>query len=207
MSVVNPDNLPREHMPAVFDDRLIFSPPPPPIVMEPRHVGRRRGWVGALLVFMIMLIPLSILGWLVYQQSQEIQDFVASRDNTSEAQITRLEAERDEARAQVDGLTVELNAWKTSGGRQNDEVSRLLITGAEIRGDIKTMLGRPEKRGFGNLPEWAEAAPAWDAEAVRILQEYNRELNLLRDRVVAYRRPVTSNPGSGAIIVVPPGDQ
>lgn len=207
MSVVNPDNLPRDHMPAVFEDRMIFSPPPPPIVMEPRSTGRRRGWVGALLVFMIMLMPLSILGWLVYQQSEEIGKLQAVSGDQSAAQIAQLTEQRDEAMAQVTGLTVELNAWKTNGGRQNDEVSRLLITGAEIRGDIKTMLGRPEKQGFGNLPEWAEAPPAWDAEAIRILQEYNRELNLLRDRVVAYRRPVTSNPGSGTIVVVPPGDQ
>lgn len=207
MSVVNPDNLPREHMPSVFDDRLIFSPPPPPIVMEPRSVGRRRGWVGALLVFMIMLMPLSILGWLVYQQSQEIGILQAVSGNQSAAEIAQLTEQRDEARAQVTGLTVELNAWKTNGGRQNDEVSRLLITGAEIRGDIKTMLGRPEKQGFGDLPAWAEAPPVWDAEAIRILQDYNRQLNELRDRVVAYRRPSTANPGTGSIVIVPPGDQ
>lgn len=206
MSVVNPDNLPRDHMPAVFEDRLIFSPPPP-IVMEPRSVGRRRGWVGGLLVFMIMLMPLSILGWLVYDQSRQIREFIAAQDSTSGAEIAQLKSERDAAQAQVAGLTVEINAWKTNGGRQNDEVSRLLIQGAEIRGDITTMLGRPEKQGFGNLPDWAGAPPVWDAEAVRILQDYNRELNALRDRVVAYRRPSTGSQGSGAIVIVPPGDQ
>lgn len=199
MPVDHSDELPRDRAPTTYQDRTIF-PPPQTVLVEPASRSR-----GGLMAFLLMLIPCGLLGYFAYTQSAALasaQEQLAMLRTTIEAETTDQLAEKDEViqslREQVAQLQSQVDA--------DDELARLIGESGDKLQEIEEMLAGP-KRGWGTLErraEWAMEPPAWNAEAMTILQAHVDRLEELRKQIRDWQPPRTSRPGPGEIL---PGGQ
>jgi flagellar basal body-associated protein FliL len=215
MTIMYPGDSQPERVPAVFDDRVIFGypdqsrPPPPP----PPKGG---GSMGAVLaVFAVMLIPCAILGYLVWNMSNEIGTIKADAEKDSQAQITRLTDTNVQLTAAVADRDKTILAKENEIKNANlliasfSPIVRSLLDERQVRVDRIAVLLSSGDNGADQLPANLRNMPVWDTSAVAILTDHNDKLKAFEDNL---RRKLNAPPappiqrgtiGAGATEIAP----
>ena len=186
MSVINPDDLPREG--ASIEDRTIF-PVPRPVIVERRGRG---GGAVAMITFLVMLVPLGLLGYFAYDLNQRLTAAELTAATATNDTIAELEATNESLRQQASNLEAQIQTFDT-------DVGRLLASGENKLQEIREMLSGA-KRGWGELPEWAGETPDWRSEAEATLQTHVDRLEALRQQIRDWTPTRVAPPTAGDIV-------
>lgn len=186
MNIVTSENLSHGQMPAVFEDRTLFPPPP---VIDAKFTERRSGNpIVPILIFLVMLLPLAFLGWLVMDSRQQIGQLTEQRDTLVRDQVATetasLNSQIQAMTAERDALKVQLATVSQNKNQYDQTIAPLVEESAALVKEINDLLAGP-RRGREPLPANLRAIPeTWDDAAIAILQQHIDALKAHRLKVI-----------------------
>lgn len=203
MDIVKSDGLPRGAMPAIFEERTLFPPPP---VIDAQFSKNRSGSVVPVLIFLFMLVPCAGLGYLVWQSTDQVQQLQTQLDDMeakgNDAVTADLNAKIAALTADRDALRIEVETIGDSQQMFNENIGRLVGESATLITEIEELLA-DQRKGGPPIPANLKTIPdTWDDAAIEILQKHVDALRAHKVKVIG-PRPVKPKPVEGTISGTP----